>query len=59
VVSQQAGEGEATLMRLSGVAKLNDHGAWAYLQDVLEKLPSWPNNRIAELLPRHLVASGG
>ena len=32
-------------------AKLNGHDPWAYLRDVLERLPSRPNSRIQELLP--------
>jgi hypothetical protein len=48
--SQQAGERAAILMRLIESAKLNGHDAWAYLKDVLTKLPTWPNSRLAELL---------
>jgi hypothetical protein len=54
--SQQAGERAAKLMRLIKSAKLNGHDAWAYLKDVLTKLPTWPNSRMAELLP-HLWAA--
>jgi hypothetical protein len=32
-------------------AKLNGHDPHAYLKDVMEKLPTWPNSRIEELLP--------
>lgn len=51
VGSAQAGERAAVLMSLIESAKLNGHDAWAYLKDVLTKLPTWPNSRLAELLP--------
>jgi len=54
--SEQAGERAAVLMSLIESAKLNGHDAWAYLKDVLTKLPTWPNSRIEELLPYHWVA---
>jgi hypothetical protein len=55
--SQQAGERAATLMSLIESAKLNGHDAWAYLKDVLTKLPTWPNSRLEELLPHRWVAT--
>jgi transposase len=51
VGSKQAGERAAVLMSLIESAKLNGHDAWAYLRDVLDKLPTWPNSRLNELLP--------
>jgi transposase len=51
VGSQQAGERAAVLMSLIESAKLNGHDAWAYLRDILTKLPTWPNSRLGELLP--------
>jgi transposase len=51
VGSEQAGERAATLLSLIESAKLNGHDAWAYLKDVLTKLPTWPNSRLTELLP--------
>jgi transposase len=54
--SEQAGERAAVLMSLIESAKLNGHDAWAYLKDVLTKLPTWPNSRIQELLPYRWVA---
>jgi transposase len=51
VGSQQAGERAAVLMSLIESAKLNGHDAWAYLRDILTKLPTWPNSRLQELLP--------
>ena len=53
--SEQAGARAATLMSLIESAKLNGHDAWAYLKDVLAKLPTWPNSRLAELLPHRWV----
>lgn len=51
VGSQQAGERAAVLMSLIESAKLNGHDAWAYMKDILTKLPTWPNSRLDELLP--------
>ena len=42
---------QGRLMSLVQSAKLNGHDPWAYLRDVLERLPSHPNSRIDELLP--------
>ncbi len=39
-------------------AKLNGHDARAYLKDILTKLPTRPNGRLAELLPHRWVAPG-
>ena len=58
VGSQQAGERAAVLMSLIESAKLNGHDAWAYLKDILTKLPTWPNSRLAELLPHRWVTPG-
>lgn len=49
--SQQAGERAAMLMSLLQSAKLNGHDPWAYLKDVLTRLPTQLNSRIEELLP--------
>ena len=49
--SELAGQRAAIIMSLVQSAKLNGHEPWAYLRDVLERLPSHPNNRIEELLP--------
>ncbi|HYD78357.1 MAG TPA: transposase domain-containing protein, partial [Paucimonas sp.] len=49
--SLRAGQRAAAIMSLVQSAKLNGHDAFAYMKDVLERLPSWPNNRIDELLP--------
>ncbi|WP_131655577.1 transposase domain-containing protein, partial [Methylocucumis oryzae] len=34
-----------------GTAKLNGLNPTEWLKDTLEKLPTWPNSRIDELLP--------
>jgi transposase len=49
--SELAGQRAAIVMSLVQSAKLNGHEPWAYLRDVLERLPSHPNKRIDELLP--------
>ncbi len=49
--SALAGQRAAIVMSLVQSAKLNGHDPWAYLRDVLERLPSHPNSRIDELLP--------
>ena len=56
VGSRAAGERAACLMSLIESAKLNGHDAWHYLKDILEKLPTWPNSRLQELLPHHWQA---
>ncbi|MDA8260050.1 MAG: transposase domain-containing protein [Betaproteobacteria bacterium] len=40
-------------MTLIKSAKLCDIDPWAYLKDVLTKLPTWPNRRLGELLPHN------
>jgi transposase len=49
--SLRAGRRAAAIMSLIGSAKLNDLDPYAYLADVLERLPTQPASRIAELLP--------
>lgn len=49
--SELAGQRAATVMSLVQSAKLHGHDPWAYLKDVLERLPMHPNHRIDELLP--------
>jgi transposase len=49
--SELTGQRAAIVMSLVQSAKLNGHDPWAYLRDVLERLPSHPNSRIEELLP--------
>ncbi|MEO7850697.1 MAG: IS66 family transposase [Rubrivivax sp.] len=49
--SELAGQRAAVVVSLVQSAKLNGHEPWAYLRDVLQRLPSHPNSRIDELLP--------
>lgn len=45
------GRRAAAFYSLIGAAKLNDIDPEAYLHDVLARIPDYPINRIAELLP--------
>ena len=49
--SELAGQRAAVVMSLVVSAKLNGHDPWAYLKDVLTRLPTHLNSRIDELLP--------
>src|SRR5690606_9810580 len=49
--SQRAGRRAAAVMSLIQSAKMSGHDPYAYLKDVLTRLPTHPNNRIEELLP--------
>jgi hypothetical protein len=49
--SKAAGERAAAIMSLIATARQNGHEPYAYLNDVLTRLPTHPNRRIAELLP--------
>ena len=49
--SELAGQRAAVVMSLVQAAKLNGHDPWAYLKDVLTRLPTHLNSRIEELLP--------
>ena len=51
VGSERAGQRAAAIQTLLGTAKLNGLDSAAWLRDTLEKLPTWPNSRIDELLP--------
>ena len=55
--SELAGQRAAMVMSLVQSAKLHRHDPWAYLKDVLERLPMHPNHRIDELLPHRWTAS--
>ena len=50
--SELARQRAAVVMSLVQSAKLNGHDPWAYLKDVLERLPTYLNRRIEGLLPR-------
>ena len=56
--SQLAGERAAVVMSLLQSAKLNGHEPWAYLKDVLTRLPIQLNSRIEELLPHKWQPAG-
>lgn len=49
--SERAGKRAAAIQSLLATAKLNDIEPSEWLKDTLEKLPTWPNSRIDELLP--------
>ena len=49
--SLRAGKRAAAVMSLVHSARLNGHDPYAYLRDVLERLPTQPASRIEELLP--------
>ncbi|WP_404355494.1 IS66 family transposase [Methylotuvimicrobium sp. KM1] len=49
--SERAGQRAAVIQTLLGTAKLNGLDPAAWLNETLEKLPTWPNSRIDELLP--------
>ena len=56
--SELAGQRAAVVMSLVQSAKLNKHDPWAYLKDVLERLPTHMNSRIEELLPHRWQPAG-
>lgn len=49
--SLRAGQRAAAVMSLIHSARLNGHDPYAYLKDVLTRLPTTPTRRIGELLP--------
>jgi hypothetical protein len=49
--SLRAGKRAAAIMSLIQSARLNGHEPFAYLKDVLTRLPTQPQSRIGELLP--------
>lgn len=51
--SLRSGQRAATIMSLIQCAKLNGHEPYAYLKDVLERLPTQKASRLHELLPHH------
>ncbi|WP_434034889.1 IS66 family transposase [Cupriavidus sp. a3] len=51
--SLRAGRRAAAVMSLLQSARLNGHDPYAYLKDVLARLPAQPASRIEELLPHH------
>jgi transposase len=49
--SELAGQRSAIVMSLVQSARLKGHDPWAYLRDVLARLPTQLDSRIEELLP--------
>lgn len=47
----------ARVIQVFGSAKLNGHDPYAYLKDVLTRLPTQKNNAIDELLPHNWAPS--
>jgi transposase len=57
--SLRGGQRAAAVMTLIQSAKLNGHDPYAYLKDVLDRLPTQPASRIEELLPHRWSAPVG
>ena len=51
VGSELAGQRAAMVMSLVQSARLNGHDPWAYLRDVLQRLPTQRSRQIDDLLP--------
>jgi len=51
VGTERAGKRAAAIQSLLGTAKLNGLDPAAWLKETLQKLPTWPNSKIDELLP--------
>ncbi len=51
VGTERAGKRAAVIQSLLATAKLNGLEPAAWLKETLEKLPTWPNSKIDELLP--------
>jgi transposase len=51
--SLRAGQRAAAIMSLVHSARINGHDPYAYIKDVLDRLPTQPVSRIAELLPHN------
>jgi hypothetical protein len=57
--SLRAGQRAAAIMSLLVSAKLNGHDPYAYLKDVLTRLPTQKNHLIGELLPHRWAPTTG
>lgn len=55
--SLRAGQRAAAVMSLIQSARMNGHDPYAYLKDVLTRLPTQRANRIEELLPHRWQAN--
>jgi len=53
--SETGGETAAILISLLGTCWANRVNAWAYLKDVLDRLPTLPEDRLEELLPHEWI----
>jgi transposase len=51
--SLRSGKRAAAIMSLIQSARLNGHDPYAYLKDVLTRLPTQKNSALAELLPHN------
>jgi transposase len=49
--SEAAGKRAAAIQSLLETARLNGIEPMAWLTNTLQKLPTWPNSRLDELLP--------
>ena len=56
--SELAGQRAAIVMSLVQSAKLNGHDPWAYLSDVLERLPTHPEQPHRRAAAASLAAAG-
>ena len=56
--SLRAGKRAAAIMSLLHSARINGHEPYAYLKDVLQRLPTQPASRIDELLPHRWTPAG-
>ena len=56
--SLRGGQRAAAVMSLIQSAKLNDLDPYAYLKDVMDRLPTHPASRIEELLPHRWATTG-
>jgi hypothetical protein len=57
VGSDQGGRTAATLYSLVGSCKRHQVDPFAYLKDILKRLPTHPADRLDELLPDALIAA--
>jgi transposase len=57
--SLRAGKRAAGIMSLLHSARINGHEPYAYIKDVLERLPTHPASRIDELLPHRWMPQAG
>ena len=55
--SLRAGQRAAAIMSLVRSAQLNGHDPYAYLKDILTRLPTQRADKIAELLPHNWVST--